>query len=87
MDSENGPMSLLRQNVAANCGRTATTAVTTNGFRNEISRNAGDAGILSEGENGSRIPPRVQELRWGDGAQLADALAVFGGVGPDVLLA
>ncbi|CAM9353996.1 unnamed protein product [Pylaiella littoralis] len=32
-------------------------------------------------------PPRVQSLRWGDRAQLAEALANFGGVGPDVVLA
>ena len=29
----------------------------------------------------------VQELRWGDGAQLAEALAKFGGCGPDIVLA
>lgn len=32
-------------------------------------------------------PPRVQNLRWGNRAQLAEALANFDGVGPDVVLA
>lgn len=32
-------------------------------------------------------PPRVQGLRWGDGVQLAEALAHFDGFGPDVVLA
>lgn len=32
-------------------------------------------------------PPRVQSLRWGDRAQLAEAVASYGGFGPDVVLA
>lgn len=32
-------------------------------------------------------PPSVQGLRWGHKAQLAEALANFNGVGPDIVLA
>ena len=49
-------------------------------------------GVLSRGQGTARrsSPPStvcVQELRWGDGGQLAGVLAKFGGCGPDIVLA
>lgn len=51
-----------------------------------------EEGVLSRGQGTARRSSPVagvcvQELRWGDGAQLAGALAKFGGFGPDVVLA
>lgn len=51
-----------------------------------------EEGVLSRGQGTARRSSLVagvcvQELRWGDGAQLAGALAKFGGFGPDIVLA
>lgn len=73
VDSENGPMSLLRQNVTANCR-----------YRG---RRAARVSPITDDPLSRIPPPRVRELRWGDEAQLVDVLSEFGGVGPDVVLA
>lgn len=50
---------------------------------------AGDIFRTERGTNRETLPdsPCVQELRWGDSVHLAEALSIFGGFGPDVVLA
>lgn len=93
-------MTLLARNVAENCGRAAAAKPDSvlSPRSNPLGRGSGrDRERAAEiREKGPRTtlsqtrgssPPRVQSLRWGDGSQLAEALAHFDGFGPDVVLA
>eukprot|EP00903_Cladosiphon_okamuranus_P015494 g14305.t1 len=95
IDAADGPIPLLARNVAENCGRAAETMPSLRS--NPVGQGSGDRERAAETrEKGPRStlsptkgpsPPRVQSLRWGDGAQLEEALAPFDGFGPDLVLA
>ncbi|CAB1117201.1 unnamed protein product [Ectocarpus sp. CCAP 1310/34] len=102
LGSKDGPMALLARNVSENCGpRAVATPQPSPGRTSRDHSRGGEAGSAPEGGSaedegapppGRRRPPpppppSVQSLRWGDKAQLADALRKFDGFGPDVVLA
>lgn len=86
-------MALLRHNVAANCSGIARTIKASNHRHAEqdggYAREADGRFTKADQANRASPPtlPLVRELRWGDAAQLSDALSAFGGGGPDVVLA
>ncbi|CAM9657936.1 unnamed protein product [Scytosiphon promiscuus] len=97
IDSANGPMALLARNVKENCLRECSAAAGESpGSRGDAVRDS--TGRASNGRKRSAEEvargaatgcpsPRVQSLRWGDAAQLREALDNFHGFGPDVVLA
>lgn len=56
--------------------------------REQVSDVDGASGFIGQGQGEtSPPPPYVQELCWGNGAHLVEALVPFQGFGPDVVLA
>lgn len=99
IDDENGPMVLLAQNIAANCCRTerATSSATKDAddpqkdrqneaYSPDILR-ARETSVVGNDAREMIYSPRVHGLRWGDKTQLEEALKIFDGCGPDVVLA
>lgn len=92
-------MTLLAQNVSTNCRRTATSGKSCTaleeGMGEEtearspfVAANVKEkTGVVSSRQTKMIPAPRVHELRWGNRAQLVDALAAFDSFGPDVVLA
>ncbi|CAN0491409.1 unnamed protein product [Ectocarpus sp. 8 AP-2014] len=95
-------MALLARNVSENCGpRAVATPQPSPGRTSRDHSRGGEAGSAPKGGSAEDegapppgrkrlpppFPPSVLSLRWGDKAQLADALKKFDGFGPDVVLA
>lgn len=57
-------------------------------MREQVSDVDGTSGFIGQGQGETNPPPPyVQELCWGNGAHLTEALVHFQGFGPDVVLA
>lgn len=89
-------MALLARNVAQNCVVGRLSAGLSSGLLDDLSQEPtmpttrkNDLRHPTAGAAPKvlRSPPAVQSLRWGDGAQLTEALERFQGFGPDVVLA
>lgn len=95
IDSDDGPMRLLAENIATNCERISAPADRPKKPEQEKKENtdACSPPLVHENAVGGarRWPlkhhPLVRNLRWGNRAQFEETLSSFGDFGPDIVLA